>query len=103
LQFSPNVYSLGFIIMGFLDAVKAQFRPSADSGVAQHAAPEDAAAPATVTGDFEKSAATEPTDVDTEAGEKVIYQVQPEQQGVARVEAIQAVWGKKGRYILIAG
>lgn len=28
---------------------------------------------------------------------------EPEESGVARVEAVQAIWGKRGRYLVIAG
>lgn len=44
----------------------------------------------------------EKNDVDVEI-QKGAAQPYVEESGVARVEALQAVWGKKGRYILIAG
>lgn len=91
--------------MGFFESVKAQFKPSPEAFAAQHVE-HDPATPAATAADAEKGntgAGPDITDAEAEINEKAGFSAQPPQDGVARVMAIQAVWGKKGRYILIAG
>lgn len=81
--------------MGFLKAVTAQLRPLPDPNDSQeiHEMPQ-----ATQTGNKKD------VDVDVETIHKpdLIPQSNVE-AGVARVEAVQAVWGKRGKYMIIVG
>ncbi|KAL1878106.1 hypothetical protein VTK73DRAFT_8067 [Phialemonium thermophilum] len=70
--------------MGFVDAVKSRIRPTA--------AADDADAVAEVPAQADENA----VDMD----EKLPH---TEQTGVATIEAAQAIWGKTGRYLIIAG
>ncbi len=109
--------------MGFISSIKAQFRPAPDEVLVSppshpqsqdHQAQQQQEAATTVSqaqkkteepeiGVGEQSHAQGP-DADLEMNEKSQYTVGPvADQGVATVEAVQAVWGKKGRYIVIAG
>jgi hypothetical protein len=78
--------------MGLLNSVRAQFRPSPEIVESQDATEMH---PTTVTGGDKK----EP---DVEINLKAAQPVEIE-SGVARVEAAQAVWGKNGKYVIIAG
>ncbi|TVY85123.1 Siderophore iron transporter [Lachnellula suecica] len=79
--------------MRFLDSVKTQFRPSPDIiDSEQH----------------EYDVTTRPRVIDEKhyADVDAVQKPSPRsdvESGVARVEAVQAVWGKRGRYIIIAG
>jgi hypothetical protein len=70
------------------DSIAAQFRPAEAAPLSEviSQVPQDG---------------TEKNDVDIEI-QKPAPRVVAE-PGVARVEAIQAVWGKNGKYIIIAG
>jgi hypothetical protein len=81
--------------MGVLDAIKAQMRPAPGHIDAVEVTP---AAPVTNKKDAEKN----DIDVDIEAAEKPVLHA-PVESGVARVEAVQAVWGKHGKWIIICG
>jgi len=103
--------------MGLLSSIKAQFRPTPEVLVSPHGEePAPASAPAAAQthgvpaattagkglgdGDVERPQ----RDTDLEMNEKPRFVVGPvAETGVATVEAVQAVWGKRGRYIVIAG
>jgi hypothetical protein len=80
--------------MGILNSFRAQFRPTPEIVDSQDATEMHPTTVAHADGekkepDVEVSLkATQPLDVES---------------GVARVEAAQAVWGKNGKYIIIAG
>lgn len=83
--------------MGFLKSVTAQLRPVPDvlDSEEVHEMPHAAL---TTTADDKNDA-----NVDVEL-QKPDFNPQPSvEAGVARVEAVQAVWGKRGRYLIIAG
>jgi len=84
--------------MGYFNSVTAQFRPSPGPLEGSDITP----VPQPQTQD-EKEKRDANIDVDVELQKSdAVYRpnVDP---GVASVEAIQAVWGKKGKYIIIAG
>jgi hypothetical protein len=69
------------------DSVTAQFHPSPDTIVSEVTpAPHNE---------------TEKSDIDVEVQKPTQRVI--DQPGVAKVEALQAVWGKHGKYIIIAG
>jgi hypothetical protein len=81
--------------MGFLTTITAQLQPLPDPIVSQeiHEMPQ-----AAQTGDKKEAA----VDVETIHKPDLIPQSNVE-AGVARVEAVQAVWGKRGKYMIIVG
>lgn len=81
--------------MGFLSSVKSQFLPSPEIVESSHHAPELSHSPTAQEKD-------EIHDADIETIVKPAHKLDVE-GGVARVEAIQAVWGKHGKYLIIAG
>jgi hypothetical protein len=80
--------------MGIFNTVRAQFRPSPETVDSQDATEMH---PTTVT-----HADGQMKEPDVEISLKAAQPVDVE-SGVARVEAAQAVWGKNGKYIIIAG
>ena len=82
--------------MGLINSITTQLRPAHDHIDAVEGALE--VTQATQTNDGEKNDA----DADIETAQKPVHPT-PVESGVARVEAVQAVWGKYGRYIIIAG
>jgi hypothetical protein len=75
--------------MAILDEIKSHFRPTASTTGTDHAVGEVHEIPK--------------EDHDVEASEKPSYNVAVAEPGVASVEAIQAVWGKNGKWIIAAG
>jgi hypothetical protein len=70
-------------------SVAAQFRPAPSVEESMAAA--------------DSQHATEMNNVDVEIQKQTLTQRAIAEPGVARVEALQAVWGKKGKYFIIAG
>lgn len=72
------------------DSVAAQLRPTPETIVSSEVTPKT-----------QQNESTEKNDVDVEV-QKPTHRAIAE-PGVARVEALQAVWGKHGKHLLIAG
>lgn len=87
------VFTISKFTMGFNNSLKRQFRPSPDVvelGEVSHGL------------DIQQTEEQRnTTDVDLETMKQGHHQ--PVESGVARVEAVQAVWGNHGRYFIIAG
>ncbi|KUJ12625.1 MFS general substrate transporter [Mollisia scopiformis] len=84
--------------MGFMKSVTAQLRPVPEVFDSEevHEMPQ--------TGHAQNTEDKNDGDVDVEAIQKPVFNPQSNvESGVARVEAVQAVWGKRGRYMIIAG
>jgi hypothetical protein len=84
--------------MGIINAITAQFKPSPSNiestGTSPPTQPRE-------THEAQDEKHEQEVDVELQKSEAVYRpDIDP---GVARVEAIQAVWGKKGKYIIIAG
>ena len=76
--------------MGLLDTVKTQLRPA----VAEQASPLDE------DHEIEEGLEMSPSRVEVEKPTDVNAATET---GVVTIEAAQAVWGKRGRYLIIAG
>lgn len=84
--------------MGFLDTVNRNFRPVAVHAPAAEVSPQGQETVETQRSNNEK---IESGDVDVDAIDKPVHR--DVESGVARVEAVQAVWGKYGFWIVAAG
>lgn len=74
--------------MGVLEKIKVQLKPSAEQSSS------------TTVDDEEKS----PEMIqEGDEKEKPVNVSSTDQSGVATIEAAQAIWGKRGRYLIIAG
>lgn len=84
--------------MGFFDAVNAQFLPSP---VRSDGLSTDSAhlSPSQTITEGEKK---EKADTQENAVEPSIVESGPEAAGVAKIEATQAVWSSRGKYVLFA-
>ena len=80
--------------MGFVDSVKAQLRAMPDEPVELRNRPTGAAS----------TRSRDDKDIE-DNNEKAMGQVEDQvpQAGVATVEASQALWGNRGRYLILAG
>lgn len=86
--------------MSFLEGVRAQFRPTPEHINSEDVSP----APPTGTDASKHDAEKNNQIVDSELNELPLKQLHnADAVGVAKVEAIQSLWGKKGKYFLIAG
>lgn len=84
--------------MGFLKSVSVLLRPAPDRMDSQ-----EVQQVATAIGTHEMDDKDE-ANVDIEAIQKRDLIPQPHlEAGVARVEAVQTVWGKRGKFMIIAG
>ena len=81
--------------MGLVSAITTQLRPATQYVDAVEVVPEEPQGIAHEKGEKHDA------DVDIEVQKPVALPVV--ESGVARVEAVQAVWGKHGRYVIIAG
>ncbi|KAG0645909.1 MFS siderochrome iron transporter C [Hyphodiscus hymeniophilus] len=80
--------------MGFIDTIKTQLRPTPQHVDAVEIIPEATQEKGV---ESEKNAADVDIELQKQAASPTV------EAGVARVEAVQAVWGKHGRYFIIAG
>lgn len=84
--------------MGILNSISAQLRPVPDT-IHSEEIHEMPRAVDSKNGDDKNDA-----EFDVEALHKPVFDPHPPvEAGVAAVEAVQAVWGKRGRYFIIAG
>lgn len=84
--------------MGILSSISAQLQPVPDTVDSEevHEMPRII--------DLNNGDNKNDADVDVEALQKPSFDPHPPvEAGVAAVEAVQAVWGKRGRYLIIAG
>lgn len=73
--------------MGIADSFKSRLTPKADG---------DVVAEVSVEADAQSTTGTDP--------EKLAHGTNvTDQAGVTQIEAVQAIWGKTGRYLVIAG
>lgn len=74
--------------MGLIERIKVQLKPSAEQTNAMSMDDEE----------------NRPENLEeSDEKEEAVNVSTPEPSGVATIEAAQAIWGKKGRYLIIAG